>query len=138
MTIDWTAYKKRMEDAARTGLVDYAPTFSAAAESKARDTFPGQTGATFASVYATVSGAPESFAVEQAAIQEALLLNPLHVKTTTAQEPRKGVIRMWGTNPLEYLSELEADPTHAFLARTFDEEQGNIKAAVDKAVGGAT
>ena len=134
--IDWTAYKKKIEDAARAGLVEGSIIYRTAAEAKARDTFPGVTGATFAGVYAAVSGSATEASAAQEAIQEVLLLNPLHAETEEAEAPPAGIIRMWGSVPTDYIEKLEADPTHAFLARTLDEEQGAIQALVDKAIGG--
>lgn len=136
--IDWDAYITKVKQSVIAGMEDAGAIFKTAAEVKARATFHGQTGATFAGIFAAVGGSAKEFSAGQEAIQEVLLLNPLHAYSEAAPPAPDGVIRMWGSVPTDYIEKLESDPTHAFLARTLDEEQGNMKAAVDTKVGAAT
>lgn len=136
MTIDWERYIARITQAAIAGLDDSAPIFTQAAEAKARSNFPGQTTATFAGIFAAVVGV-QSSAIEAAAVAAVQNLNPEHVYTEPAPDPPRGVTRLVGSVPTDYINKLEADPKRAFLARTLDEEQTAMAAALNHAIGGA-
>lgn len=136
---DWAAYTRHIIQAAITGLDNAAPSFTAAAEVKARANFPGQTTATFAGIYAAVDGAGvDSSGIVAAAIAAVEELNPEHSYTEDLPSPPDGVIRLIGSVPTDYIDKLEADPKRAFLVRTLDEEGSLIKASMDQAIGAVT
>lgn len=135
---DWARHRAQLTQAIVAGLDDGAASYAAAAEAKARSTFPGQTTATFAGIYAVVEGAGvDSSSIVARAVAAVEERNPAHVSVESEPGPPTGVIRMIGSVPTDYIDKLEADASHAFLARTLDEQAPAIAAAIEAAARGA-
>lgn len=127
---DWERYKQQLTQAAIAGLDAGAPIFEREALANARAQMRGQTGATFAGIYAAVDSADSSGIVAQAvaAVEER---NPAHAHTEDAERPPNGVVRLVGSVPTDYIGELEARPDKRFLSTTLDSVGGDLHAALE-------
>lgn len=134
---DWERYKRRVIQSVVVGLDAAAPLFEQAAEANARRVIQGQTGATFAGIYAAVEGAgAKSEGVANQAVAAVEERNPAHVSVESVDAPPAGVVRLYGSVPTDYIDLLEAS-AKAFLYKTLDQEQGTIAGTVDSEVGKA-
>jgi len=131
---DVDRYMAKLTQAVIAGLDDGGALFEQAAERNARQQMHGQTGATFAGIYAAVDG-PSSSAIVAQAVAAVSERNPAHVSTEASEQTLDAVIRMVGSVPTDYIDLLEARPDKRFLSTTLDETGSEIMRAVESAVG---